>query len=270
MYMHIAQLMMNTEEHEHEVVVCLQKRERKNSLTMKHMMHLIDIGRQYIKPEGDSIYHAYLDFILSHFSWTAPEALVGKMQDFMEMYPHISTCISAELMFEVDYLNRYGTNASRVREFTEGAFGPRPDRPRDPLTRAQAEFITSMVISEMVELMQTVVEPWENVIDVVRGLCDRDYNVEYVRPSDPISLIAEQADAMTDASYYMYDMGSRMGVNLDRTFNVVHAANMAKRDPETGEFRKREDGKILKPEGWKEPDVRAEIDTQIRNGAWNL
>jgi predicted HAD superfamily Cof-like phosphohydrolase len=125
-----------------------------------------------------------------------------------------------------------------------------------------------MVISEMVELMQTVMEPGENVIDVVRGLCDRDHNETYVKPSDPVALIAEQADAMTDASYYMYDMGSRMGVNLDRTFNVVHAANMAKRDPKTGEFRKREDGKILKPDGWQEPDIRAEIDAQIRDGAW--
>ena len=32
---------------------------------------------------------------------------------------------------------------------------------------------------------------------------------------------------------------------------VVHAANMAKRDPATGEFKKRADGKIIKPEGWQ-------------------
>jgi predicted HAD superfamily Cof-like phosphohydrolase len=31
-------------------------------------------------------------------------------------------------------------------------------------------------------------------------------------------------------------------------------SNLSKIDPETGLVRRREDGKILKPEGWKEPN----------------
>lgn len=51
-------------------------------------------------------------------------------------------------------------------------------------------------------------------------------------------------------------------------FHVVHAANMAKRDPQTGKFIKREDGKIIKPMGWVPPNVEGEIERQVKVGAW--
>ena len=38
---------------------------------------------------------------------------------------------------------------------------------------------------------------------------------------------------------------------------AVLTANEAKVDPETGELTLREDGKILKPEGWESPDIAA-------------
>ena len=38
---------------------------------------------------------------------------------------------------------------------------------------------------------------------------------------------------------------------------AVLNANEAKVDPKTGELTLREDGKILKPEGWKSPDIAA-------------
>ena len=43
---------------------------------------------------------------------------------------------------------------------------------------------------------------------------------------------------------------------------------MNKRDPVTKQFIKREDGKILKPNGWKEPDINSEIEKQLKEGAW--
>ena len=52
-------------------------------------------------------------------------------------------------------------------------------------------------------------------------------------------------------------------------FSLVHAANMAKRDPETGKFLKREDGKIIKPKGWKAPDVEGEVVRQDVEGSWS-
>ena len=44
---------------------------------------------------------------------------------------------------------------------------------------------------------------------------------------------------------------------------------MAKRDPETGKFLKREDGKIIKPKGWKAPDVEGEVVRQDVEGSWS-
>ena len=75
-------------------------------------------------------------------------------------------------------------------------------------------------------------------------------------------------DALTDAYYYMLNAACKKGVNVSSLFGIVHAANMAKRDPETGKFLKREDGKIVKPKGWQPPDVEAEIRRQLKEGAW--
>jgi len=75
-------------------------------------------------------------------------------------------------------------------------------------------------------------------------------------------------DALVDVYYYMLNAACKKGVNLSSVFGTVHAANMAKRDPETGKFLKREDGKIVKPRGWQPPDIEAEIRRQTREGAW--
>jgi hypothetical protein len=64
-------------------------------------------------------------------------------------------------------------------------------------------------------------------------------------------VIAEQADALVDIYYYSLNCASKKGVNLSSIFGIVHAANMAKRDPATGQFLRRADGKIIKPEGWQ-------------------
>lgn len=60
-----------------------------------------------------------------------------------------------------------------------------------------------------------------------------------------------QADALVDVYYYSLNAAAKKGVNLSSIFSIVHSANMAKRDPKTGVFLKRADGKIIKPEGWQ-------------------
>jgi len=44
---------------------------------------------------------------------------------------------------------------------------------------------------------------------------------------------------------------------------------MAKRNPATGKFEKRADGKIIKPPGWKAPDVEGEMARQFKEGSWS-
>ena len=71
------------------------------------------------------------------------------------------------------------------------------------------------------------------------------------------------ADALVDIYYYSQNAACKKGMNLSSVFTMVHAANMAKRDANTGKFIKREsDGKIIKPEGWQPPNVEAEIARQ--------
>lgn len=64
------------------------------------------------------------------------------------------------------------------------------------------------------------------------------------------------ADAYADIIYIV--LGSaimHLGVNrFSRVWRAVHRANMAKF---VGGVRLREDGKILKPEGWTPPDIAA-------------
>ncbi len=65
--------------------------------------------------------------------------------------------------------------------------------------------------------------------------------------------MVEVADAMCDLIYVTLQGALKMGIPLDRIWDEVQRSNMAKIEPGTGKVRRREDGKILKPEGWKSP-----------------
>lgn len=71
--------------------------------------------------------------------------------------------------------------------------------------------------------------------------------------------VAEVADALADLIYVAVGAALEFGIPLDRVWNAVHRSNMLKIDPATGKVRKREDGKVLKPEGWQPPDIRSAL-----------
>ncbi len=69
-------------------------------------------------------------------------------------------------------------------------------------------------------------------------------------------------DALQDLKYVIYGYELRMGISSEDHFAEVHAANMRKLGPD-GKPIYRDDGKILKPEGWTGPDhakVRATVE----------
>jgi predicted HAD superfamily Cof-like phosphohydrolase len=80
--------------------------------------------------------------------------------------------------------------------------------------------------------------------------------------------IWEQADALADLIYYILDLSSRAGIDLDPIFNIIHEANMKKL--EDG-FTQDERGKIIKPKDWKHPDkeLQFEIIRQMVYGNWS-
>ena len=62
--------------------------------------------------------------------------------------------------------------------------------------------------------------------------------------------IVGTADGIADAIYVLIGMAMEFGIPLELVWNEVHRSNMTKVG---GAIR--EDGKILKPEGWEPPDI---------------
>ena len=69
--------------------------------------------------------------------------------------------------------------------------------------------------------------------------------------------IVEIADALADIIYIACGTAVSYGIPLDRVFAEVHRSNMAKLVD--GKPIRREDGKVLKPEGWTPPDTKGAI-----------
>lgn len=70
---------------------------------------------------------------------------------------------------------------------------------------------------------------------------------------DPAHVAKEVADVI----FVALGIASAYGVNVRPVWELVQASNLAKRGG-----RIREDGKILKPEGWVAPDIQTEIERQ--------
>lgn len=158
------------------------------------------------------------------------------------------------------------SNAEDVLEFTVGAGQEVASEPTE-MTKDEVKFIGKMILDEVLELYATVMDP-EEAKETLRETLANAKSVPRVEKVDENTIVSEQADAFVDIWYYSLNAACKKGVNLSSLFDVVQAANMAKRDPATGVFLKRDDGKIIKPEGWTPPDVAAEIQRQREAGAF--
>jgi predicted HAD superfamily Cof-like phosphohydrolase len=67
--------------------------------------------------------------------------------------------------------------------------------------------------------------------------------------------IVDDLDALVDILVVTIGAIHSLGANGEAAWNEVMRTNFAKIDPKTGKVRKREDGKVLKPEGWTPPDL---------------
>ena len=65
----------------------------------------------------------------------------------------------------------------------------------------------------------------------------------------------ETLDACMDMIWVILGYCHMKGYKVDPAWAEVARSNHAKIDPRTGKVLKREDGKVLKPEGWKPPDL---------------
>jgi len=65
----------------------------------------------------------------------------------------------------------------------------------------------------------------------------------------------ETLDALTDILVVTIGAIHSMGADAEGAWKEVMRTNFAKINKETGKVEKREDGKVLKPDGWTPPDL---------------
>jgi predicted HAD superfamily Cof-like phosphohydrolase len=154
-----------------------------------------------------------------------------------------------------------------VKEFTEGTGNLCPTSP-SVMSKEQTFFLSKMILDEVMEFMACVCGPEESksvlksFINESKDIPQEDYTNDDNFNSQQIS---DQGDALVDSYYYSLNAACKAGIDLSSIFKVVHKANMDKKDPKTGKFIKREDGKILKPPNWQPPDIVAEIKRQLED-----
>ena len=80
---------------------------------------------------------------------------------------------------------------------------------------------------------------------------ETDELLEAIADNDKV----EQLDALIDILVVTMGAIRAAGWDGEGAWKEVMDTNFAKIDPVTGKVRKREDGKVLKPEGWKAPEL---------------
>jgi predicted HAD superfamily Cof-like phosphohydrolase len=65
----------------------------------------------------------------------------------------------------------------------------------------------------------------------------------------------ESLDACMDMIWVILGFCYMKGYDVQGAWDEVARSNLAKIDSETGKVKKREDGKVLKPEGWTPPSL---------------
>lgn len=99
----------------------------------------------------------------------------------------------------------------------------------------------------------TVVQRAVRAIDSLDMLAYQiDIGWEYTDLFDAVDEIGSRLQELTEA---LVGMAYAYGIPIYEVFDAVHASNMTKINPETGDRKYREDGKILKGPGYHPPDL---------------
>ncbi len=150
----------------------------------------------------------------------------------------------------------------KVREFTIGAGQKVTEKPT-AMNKEEVKFLLRMCLSELQELALSVTSNNEEAYELLKESLETIDHSNHEELPDEDSIVAAQADSIVDLWYYALNAFSKKSVDLSAIFNIVHSANMAKRDPVTKKFILREsDGKIIKPSGWTPPNIVEEIRRQ--------
>lgn len=167
-----------------------------------------------------------------------------------------------------DIENKMITRSENVKIFTEQSKEIElPNHPRK-MTREEVLFVAKMVSEELQELLVTVTDENEDPKKLLIDIVEKSNSPNYTNVGkNDLELMAEQVDAFVDIDYYNCNAAAKVGFNVDDVFQLVHQANMNKKFDD-GTFHKNSEGKVIKPPGWIEPDVKEVVSGWIKNGTW--
>jgi predicted HAD superfamily Cof-like phosphohydrolase len=112
------------------------------------------------------------------------------------------------------------------------------DQSVDGSNQAQFEMYLSLIKEEYNELL------------VAQG-----FDLETGKQTNAADMV-ETLDALLDIVVVTIGAMHSAGMDAEGGWKEVMKTNFAKVDKETGKVRKREDGKVLKPQGWSPPDLK--------------
>jgi predicted HAD superfamily Cof-like phosphohydrolase/DNA-binding transcriptional regulator YiaG len=231
---------------------CLRRLREIQGLTMSYVARALDVTVTQVsnweldrEPMSVATQQSYVAAVFSR-RLGADEA---RVQELLEK--------NTALVLELRQVDRQ----RMVREFHTVVVGhtlpERPEIPPDPILRRQMRLITE----EYLELMEAAYGPDQLVAFDGRDGDAISLAQELRRLVDnaPFDVnFPELLDATVDLDYVVEGMRNWCGINSRAAWALVHAANMAK----AGGPRRESDGKMLKPPGWKPPDLAAEIERQ--------
>lgn len=163
-----------------------------------------------------------------------------------------------------------GSRYEMVREFNKAIGAPVRDRPltfrdsgapADPYTTNTRSIIDGMdlVVEEAFEMFGAWTDATCEHSNAAFLTTAKAIVLQVIHRSGAIRL-ASAIDGAVDTAYTLEGLMTRLGVDMDAMFRLVHENNMTKlggpKDPVTG--------KQLKPEGYKPPDIVGELERQAR------
>ena len=126
-----------------------------------------------------------------------------------------------------------------------------PTVPEDDVVR----FRLRLISEEFIELLRSSLQPWKAEPWRLDKVCDE---IRFVLEACPVGVdLPEFVDATVDLDYVVEGTRVAFGVRSGPVWAEVQRANM---DKLGGPMR--DDGKLLKPAGWRAPDIRGALVAQ--------
>lgn len=154
-----------------------------------------------------------------------------------------------------------------ILAFNEAARGDLPHTPTT-LTLEQTKLCLRLILEEAFETFEACFH--ENSA-VLKRMRDHKNAVQFTLAHEATAADLQQnnadlLDGLCDTTVVVMGMAAMAGLPFNEGMDEVNRSNLAKIDPETGKCIKDAGGKILKPSGWKKPDLAAVIKEGFKSG----